>query len=111
MQKIKEKTFNYFTDNSIPEVPVIFTCKLIFFKITLTLLLLGLFGLGLWNIAFAVKDFYNYDVVTSIERVNPENVTFPAITICTDGDFRKDYYVNGVFNKSKVIMAWIVQDI
>jgi len=62
----------------------------------LTLLLLGLFGLGLWNIAFAVKDFYNYDVVTSIERVNPENVTFPAITICTDGDFRKDYYVNGV---------------
>jgi len=66
--------------------------------------MLGSFGVGFWNIALAVNDFYNYNVITNIKRVTPKNVTFPAITICTESEFRKDYYVNGVFNKSENVI-------
>ena len=86
MQKLKEKTYTFLTTISIPGVPGIFTSSNIFFSIFWTLLLLALFGVGLWNIALAIMDFYNYDVISNIKRVSPENVTFPAITICT-----KDY--------------------
>ena len=65
--------------------------------------MLGLFAVGFWNISLAVNDFYNYDVITNVERVTPENVTFPAITICTDNFFREDFFVNGVLNRSEEI--------
>jgi len=42
--------------------------------------ILAVFGYGFENISQAVADFYKFDVITNIERVNPENVTFPAIT-------------------------------
>ena len=103
MQKLKEKTYTFLTTISIPGVPGIFTSSNIFFSIFWTLLLLALFGVGLWNIALAIMDFYNYDVISNIKRVSPENVTFPAITICTKGDFRKDYYVNGSLNRSEIL--------
>jgi len=32
--------------------------------------------------SLAVTDYYNYDKITNIERVTPENVTFTAITVC-----------------------------
>ena len=82
LYKIKEKACSYFTTISIPGVPGIFTGNNILLKIIWTLLMLGLFGVGFWNIALAVNDFYNYDVITNIERVTPDNITFPAITIC-----------------------------
>ena len=66
--------------------------------------MLGLSVVGFWNISLTVNDFYNHDVITNIKRVTPENVTFPAITICTNGTLRKDYYVNGVLNKSQNII-------
>ena len=60
--------------------------------------MLGLDAVGFWNIALAVNDFYNYDVITNIERVTPENVTFPAITICADtNSFKIKYFINGTF--------------
>ena len=101
MYKIKEKAFNYFTVISIPGVPGIFTGNNIFFNIFWTLLMLGLFGVGFWNIALSIKDYYNYDVITNIKTRTPENVTFPAITICTNSMFRQDYYINGSFNRSE----------
>jgi hypothetical protein len=102
MRKIKEKTFNYFTVISIPGVPGIFTGNNIFFKIFWTLLMLGLFGVGFWNIALAVNDFYNYDVITNIKRVTPDEFTFPAITLCSDGHYDASFFDdNDEFVKSE----------
>jgi len=37
-------------------------------------------------------------VITNIERVTPENVTFPAIAICVDtNSFKIKYFINGTF--------------
>jgi hypothetical protein len=58
------------------------------------------FGLGFWNIALTVTDYYKFDKITNIERVTPTNVTFPAITICNYNRYTKDLYVNGNFINS-----------
>ncbi len=50
----------------------------------LWLALIGvIFGLGAHNISMAVADYYSYDKITNIERITPDNVTFPAITLCS----------------------------
>lgn len=44
----------------------------------------------------ATHDFYKYDVITNIERVNPLAVTFPAITVCPVANFyKKLHFKNG----------------
>ena len=83
MFKIKERTYEYFTTISIPGVPAIFASKSNLSKLVWTVLITGLLSVGAWNIYLAVVDYYNFDVITNIERVSPGNVTFPAITICT----------------------------
>ena len=62
-------------------------------------MILAVFGFGFENISLAVVDYYKFDKITNIERVNPENVTFPAITICTSEGFRRDHYRNGLLIK------------
>ena len=92
MHKIKEKIYDYFTTISIPGVPGIFTGNNILLKIIWTLLMLSLFGVGFWNIALSVNDYYNYDVTSNIKTETSESVVFPAITICYLGVFTQKIY-------------------
>ena len=71
-----------------------------FLKLIWIFLILLTFALGFWNIALAVTDYYQYDKITNIERVTPNNVTFPAITICSYQMYRRDLYDNGSFINS-----------
>ncbi len=64
-------------------------------KVLWTLVILCVFGFGFDNISQAVADYYKFDKITNIERVNPESVTFPAITICTTDVYRREHYING----------------
>jgi len=57
--------------------------------------ILSVFGFGFENISEAVADYYKYDKITNIERVYQENVTFPAITICTPDGYLREHYRNG----------------
>jgi len=57
--------------------------------------ILGVFGFGFDNISQAVADYYKYDKITNIERVNPESVTFPAIIICTSEGYSREHFING----------------
>ena len=64
-------------------------------KLLWTVVILGVFGYGLYNISLAVDDYYKFDVITNIDRVTPGNVTFPAIVICVKNVyFRKHYKRN-----------------
>jgi hypothetical protein len=101
---VKAKAVDYFKTISIPGVSKIVTTESYLFKLFWTLLVLLIFGFGIENISQAVADFYKYDKITNIERVNPENVTFPAITICTDG-YSKENYINGLFTKSEKVYS------
>jgi len=64
-------------------------------KLLWTVVILCVFGVGFENISEAVADYYKFDKITNIERVYPENVMFPAITICTRGGYRREHNRNG----------------
>jgi hypothetical protein len=73
-------------------------------KLLWTVVVLCVFGFGFDNISQAVADYYKYDKITNIERINPENVTFPAITICTGERYQREHYVNGSFiNRDRIV--------
>jgi hypothetical protein len=67
--------------------------------------ILCVFGFGFENISLAITDYYKYDKITNIERVNPENVTFPAITVCTREGYWRDHYKNDVLIEEERVFS------
>ena len=104
--RIKSKTITFISTISIPGIPQIMTIDNFFLKITWILLILLTFAFGFWNIGLAVTDYYQYDKITNIERVRPNNVTFPAITICNYQRYIKDFYINGSFDNYINLTVW-----
>ncbi len=87
--RVKDKTVNYLKTISIPGIPQIVITESYLSKLLWTVLIVVIFALGFENITYAVVDFYKFDKITNIERVTPENVTFPPITICTYYEYYK----------------------
>lgn len=50
-----------------------------------------------------MTDYCNYDVITNIERISPEKVTLPAVTICTNSFQKAYFYKNGSFIKREEV--------
>ncbi len=73
----------------------------LFYKLFWTILIVLIFAFGFQNISLAVTDYYKFDRITNIERVTPENVTFPAITICSMSSYY-EYYI-GLPDKYEII--------
>jgi len=93
---VKAKTIDFFKTISIPGVSKIVTTESYLLKLLWIVVILCVFGFGFENISLAITDYYKYDKITNIERVNPENVTFPAITVCTREGYWRDHYKNDV---------------
>ncbi len=113
--KVKANTVDYFKTISIPGVSQIVTTESYLLKLLWTVVILCVFGFGFDNISQAVADYYKYDVITNIERVTPENVTFPAITLCTLDGYWRDHYRDGrlvindrVKNNSNLLKQFII---
>jgi len=113
--KVKAKTVDYFKTISIPGVSQIVTTESYLLKLLWTVVILCVFGFGFDNISQAVADYYKFDVITNIERVTPENVTFPAITLCTLDGYWRDHYRDGrlvindrVKNNSNLLKQFII---
>jgi hypothetical protein len=100
---VKAKTVEYFKTISIPGVSKIVTTESYLIKLLWTVVILGVFGFGVFIISQAVADFYKYDKITNIERVNPENVTFPAIIICRREWYWREHYRNGSLIKRDIV--------
>ncbi len=107
--KVKAKTVEYFKNISIPGVSQIVTSESYVLKLLWTVLILCVFGFGLENISLAVVDYYKFDKITNIERVNPEYVTFPAITICTSEGFLREHFRNGSLIKRDTVSTNLVE--
>ena len=101
--KVKAKTVEYFKNISIPGVSQIVTSESYVLKLLWTVLILCVFGFGLENISLAVVDYYKFDKITNIERVNPESVTFPAITFCAREGFKREHYRNGALIRKDLV--------
>lgn len=52
---------------------------------------------GLYIINRSVRDYYDYDVITNIERVTEQSVLFPAIAVCTKKYVKKYFQENGSY--------------
>lgn len=92
--RIREKVHNFFSTVSITGISCILSSKIILLRIFWTVLILGSFSFGLFNILESVKDFYNYDVITNVETVTPTSVILPAIAFCSSDVFTKCQYSN-----------------
>jgi hypothetical protein len=98
--KVRAKTVDYFKTISIPGVSRIVTTESFLLKLLWTVVILCVFGFGFDNISQAVADYYKFDKITNIERVYPQSVTFPAITICTGEGYLREHYKNGLLVKT-----------
>lgn len=76
------------------------TTAVILSKIVCAIIFLFSVSFGLYNISKVVNDYYRYDVITNVERIKPNTVTFPAVTICTARHFYKEYSENNTYNET-----------
>ena len=101
--KVKAKTVDYFKTISIPGVPQIVTTESYLLKLLWTVVILAVFGFGFENISLTVADFYKFDKITNIERFYPENVKFPAITICNYEGYQREHYIDGLLIETDTV--------
>ncbi len=101
--KIKAKSVDFFKSISIPGFPQIVTTEGYFLKAILILLTLLTFALGFKSISLAATDYYKFDVITNIARVTQNNVTFPAITVCTAFHYNSNHYRNRSVVKTDMV--------
>jgi hypothetical protein len=101
--RIKARTIEYFKSIAIPGIRLIVTTDNYLFKASWAILILISFGFGIYNVSYAANNYYQFDVITNIERVTPDYVTFPAITICFCNSFLKTHYKNGSIIKKEEI--------
>ena len=101
--KIKAKSVDFFKSISIPGFPQIVTTEGYFLKAILILLTLLTFALGFKSISLAATDYYKFDVITNIARVTQNNVTFPAITVCTAFHYNRNHYRNRSVVKTDIV--------
>lgn len=67
---------------------------------------------GISNIVKTVHEYWTFGVTTKVERFYPKEVTFPAITICTENFFRLSEfgdwnYNKFVFNDPSILLSFI----
>jgi hypothetical protein len=79
----------------IPGIRLIVTTNHNFYRITWIMLMVMSVAFGIYNIALSVNNFYRFETVTNIKRVESINLTFPAITICFFATYKRDHYRNG----------------
>lgn len=99
-RQMRAKGYSFFATLSIPGVARIFTTEWYVLKALWTLLVLFFVSLGLYTIHQSAGDFYNYDVITNVEKTKPSSVTFPAISLCIGYSFSKSAYFTA--NKSLI---------
>jgi len=83
----------------------IVTTKSCIIKLLSIILILGTFVVGVWIISKSVSDFYKFDTITDIRGVSPDNLTFPAITICVLGVYWRTTNRNGSVIKRDRILS------
>ena len=88
----------------IPGIRFIVTTNHNFYRLAWIILMIISAAIGIYNIALSVNNFYKFETVTNIKRVETMNVTFPAVTLCFLHTYKRDHYRNGTLVGSKEIL-------
>ena len=102
--EIKAKAIEYFKSMPIPGIRLIVTTNNNFFRAAWIILMIISVAFGIYNIVLSVNNFYKFETVTNIKRVETMNVTFPAVTLCFLHTYKRDHYRNGTLVGSKEIL-------
>ena len=81
-KELKEKLYEHMETTPIHGIPNIVRSKFWYMKLFWILFFTLFACFGAWLIAKALFDFFEYPVVTEIERVIESQPEFPAVTIC-----------------------------
>lgn len=105
LTKIKSAWHKLVLTSTFHGVPKIASADRTIVKLVWLLLIVLSFTGGLINIVQTTNDYYKHDVITNVDRIYPNSVTFPAITVCT-----KDYFSLKHRNLS-VIDYFLIQNV
>lgn len=83
---------NFFSTISVTGISRIFIADNRFFKVLWTCIILVSVISGFCHISETVNDYYKYDAITNTERIKPDRVIFPAVTVCYGGPIKSDLF-------------------
>lgn len=95
IRRVKDKAKGFISTISVHGIPRIVKTENVLVKLVWTVMIMFSVSFGLYAISRSANDYYRYDVITNVERITPKAVTFPAITICIQRFFVKNFYKNG----------------
>ena len=97
--KLKKATHKFVSNISIYGISRVLKAETFVAKLAWTLMIIASSAYGIINTADSLNDYYQNEVVTKVERIWPEKVTFPAVTVCFPSVLIKDYFENANANK------------
>jgi hypothetical protein len=98
--QLRNKSYQFFANISIPGIPSLFRTERMLYRLIWAILIILSFTAGFYNIADLKNDFFKYEVISNVERLTPENFTFPPISICTGGYYKRSYFKNNTLINS-----------
>lgn len=82
-KKLKAKANHFGTTTTAHGISKLIESESLLIRLIWFVAIIASVSFGLYNIASSVNDYYNYDVITNVERVKIYNMTFPAVTFCS----------------------------
>jgi hypothetical protein len=78
-------------------------------KLVWTVCILTSVGFGFYIIIKTISDYNKFDVITNTKILYPRIVTFPAITVCSQGSYQKNIYENNSLIKTENVTENILK--
>ena len=78
-------------------------------KLVWTVCIFASVGFGFYIIIKTFSDFNKFDVITNTKILYPKSVTFPAITVCSQGTYQKNIYENNSLIKTETVFENILK--
>lgn len=112
LSKLKKISYNFLSSLTVHGVPRIIKSNNSLVRLVWTALIIISVYFGISNIVKTVHEYWAFGVTTKVERFYPKEVTFPAITICTENFFRLREsggwnYNKFVFNDPSILLSFI----
>ena len=70
-------------------------------KLVWTVMILVSVSFGVYNISETINDYYKFNVITHVERVDLKEVIFPGITICAKSYYNMSHFKNNSLMSSR----------
>ena len=97
--KLKKATHKLALNISIHGIKRIVIAETFVAKLAWILMIIASSVYGIINTVRTFNEYYQYQVVTNVERISPKNITFPAVTVCFPSVLIRNHFVNSSSNE------------